>query len=213
MCQPAALRAEPRASWPLVPISATGRPNRSTRRAATIPITPGCHAGDARTMARSRPPLADSASAWANASARMEPSSSCRSRFCRSRSAASSRASNGSWVSSRRTAAVASSRRPAALIRGASPKATRPTPSPPGADSGIPATWARARRPGRVVPASWARPCFTRIRFSPSRGTRSAMVPRATRSRKGHSSSLASVPKSACSSLNAIPTPQRSLNG
>ncbi|MFO0004352.1 MAG: hypothetical protein ACK559_24810, partial [bacterium] len=77
-----------------------------------------------------------------------------------------------------RSASSAVSSRPAALRRGPSWKPTSWTPS----GLRVLATRLRACRPGRWVVSRRSRPACTSTRFSPTSGTRSATVPRATRS-------------------------------
>ena len=72
-------------------ISTTGRLKRSTRRDATMPITPTCQSACARTYPRRRRSRGGKASTSLVASRRIRSSTPCRSRFSSSSSAASLR--------------------------------------------------------------------------------------------------------------------------
>ncbi len=111
---------------------------------------------------------------------------------------------------------AASSSLPAALSRGARRNPTTPAVTPPGV---TPATSMSAASPGRGALRRRPRPIVTRVRFSPTSGARSAMVPSATTSvsgRRASGSSTRAAPGSlsrAWASLNATPTPARCGHG
>ena len=75
------LRPEPLASSPRSAISTTARPQRSTRRDATMPTTPSCQSGEESTYARRRRHSAPRASSWSRASRRIASSTLWRSRL------------------------------------------------------------------------------------------------------------------------------------
>ena len=139
----------------------------------------------------------------------------CRSRFRESRFCASGIAPAKSRASNKCSDSSAVSSRPAAFRRGAELK-----PDFVSAEfGGHCATCLSATRPGRCVVLSRCKPAETRIRFSPVNGTRSAIVPSATRSSSGRKSNSAapgrpiSRPRltSACASLKARPAEQSSV--
>jgi len=72
---------------------------------------------------------------------------------------------------------------------------------------------ASAFRPGLDVTARRSSPLVTRTRFSPIRGTTSAMVPRATISRRSTQSGSPIRSEIAWASLKATPTPARFWKG
>ncbi len=175
-------------------ITTHGRRQRSTRRDATIPTTPGCHPSPATTIA---PWLACGAHA-ASAANRMRVSACRRSALSRSSSRATSAARSPSSVRSSSSAASARRMRPAALMRGPSRKPSACSVSSAGSTL---ATDISARSPGFCVRASATRPSRTMRRFSPRSGTRSQTVASAARS----SSSAAASGASASLSLSATP--------
>ena len=102
----------------------------------------------------------------------------CRSALSLSSFAAILEARKGSSVANSSTTSRAVSMRPAALIRGATRKAIEPALG--GLADENPATSRRAFRPKLRGLRNPSRPNLTKIRFSPTKGTTSAMVPIAT---------------------------------
>ena len=108
--------------------------------------------------------------------------------------------------------------RPAALMRGATRKATWPALGDSPAAN--PETSSSARRPGFFTSRNPARPRFTMTRFSPVSGTTSATVAIATSFKKDSSEPLAArgipiptLQSSASISFSATPAPHRFFSG
>ena len=153
---------------------------------ATMPTTPGCHAREPSTMTLSRSGSKELWSIW-TASVLMASSSSCRLRLCESSIWASWTARLLSMVSSNSRASMGESMRPAALMRGPIRKPTCAAFRNPAwlaaSEGRMPAISVRVFSPVWRLWASLPRPWRTRIRFSSTRGTMSATVATATRSR------------------------------
>ena len=140
-----------------------------------------------------------------------------RSRLRRSSLAASSAARRESRVEKSSMTSEATSMRPAALMRGARRKATSKPVSCLAAGSSAAAANS-ARRPAPTGRRSSRRPRAAMMRFSPRRGTASAMVAMAAILRK-----LGSVfsrvragsrrSSTACASLSAMAAPQSDFSG
>ena len=208
------LRPEPCASAPSTDSTIAGRANASTSFDATIPMTPRCQPS-AHTTSRFRAPASGSRSMTLRASAAMPDSSSRRRAFSVSSDSARDFASAVSAApvdSSSRAARSAERMRPAALMRGATWNVTsslairRPV---------NPLTSSNARRPTVCRPPdSSSRPTLASTRFSPRSGTASARVPIAASLANPRSHAPRPVRwHRACTSLNATPTPARSLSG
>ena len=184
MWKPGIERAEPRSmSLPGSPgaNATTGRCRRSFIFDATRPITPGCQSASNRQCAM-RGAAAESGSEASALSA--SPTICCctarRSALMPSSTCASSRACPGSSQSRHSMPSAMSSRRPAALRRGA-------TENPMSLAVSVAAcrreTSINACRPAQPCPARRRRrPADTSARLLASSGTRSATVPTATRS-------------------------------
>ncbi len=145
---------------------------------------PRCQVESSRMMHSDRKfsSLPLSVSNWASIASSALASVARRSSFRRLSFSASSVARGWSFVRKSSTTSLAMSIRPAALIRGARRK---PTSVAVGARfDGICATCMRARRPGWTGLRSSRRPSVAMTRFSPSRGTESAMVAMATSFKK-----------------------------
>ena len=187
----------------------TGRPYFSTRREATIPMTPWCQPLPHSSMTRSSVRPGSAASISSTAFSIFCSVSWRRALISFSRWARTAARAGSSHRTSCK-AAAALSIRPAALSRGAMPKLTL------SAVTGLPArptSSSRAARPGRSVCCRCCRPALTMVRFSPVRGMTSAMVPMAARSLQNSSSSSGIQSSRAAQSLNATPAPHRSLKG
>ena len=132
-----------------------------------------------------------------------------RSRFRASKFCASGKASSKFSASSRCNDSSAVSNRPEAFKRGASWKPTSCVPS----FAGDCATSFNATIPARCVVFNFSKPAVTSMRFSPISGTKSAIVPSATKSKSDFKSNSAAPGKpvsrprfkSAWASLNASP--------
>ena len=99
--------------------------------------------------------------------------------------------------------------RPVALIRGMAVKARVVA---------VGSRWtalcsSRASTPGRPPWPMSRSPAFTMVRFSPSKGTTSPMVPRAARSAYSSRMPWLSPSSNAVRSFNTTPAPERSLQG
>ena len=176
--KPSTLRPEPFACSPEYEITIQGLPKWSTKRAATMPITPWCHSRPATTKTwsykRSGCSLKSSRALWNNSD------SICRRQSLSSQiSSANSRASSGSSLTKRRTALPGEPIRPVALMRGTMEKATLPADN---SRPSIPACSSSSRTPRRSERDSNCKPFRTKTRFSPVSGTTSPMVPTATKS-------------------------------
>ncbi len=169
-------RAEPLPTSPSMAMMTTGRENLSTRREATMPITPGCQPSQESTMAL---PVSEPAS-MSSACLSVSASIFWRDAFSLPSLAASSTASFASSLTSSRRATEAQATRPAAFILGAIWKAMFSAVTLPGLRS---TEFLSARSPGRRVFSSSFSPKLTSTLFSSTRGTMSATVPMATRSR------------------------------
>ena len=178
-------------------MSTTGRLYRSTRREATIPITPSCQSAPATAYARRARCSGVHLSTCAIASRRMRPSTAWRSLLSASSESARRRASFSSSVRRSSSAARGWPSLPAALRRGARRNPTAPASTLAGS---TPAARMSARRPGFAVRASARSPAIAKERFSSTSGTTSAIVASATRSRCRLGTSE-STPKSAWPSL------------
>ena len=159
---PAGARAEPRPRSPLRATTIAGTPYRSTRRAATMPITPACQAvaADADRVARGGRLLREHPRALRRARRARCPSARS---FCVSSRFARRPASAGSFVVSRSMTVAVRPRRPAALMRGpirnAMCSASILCPSRP-------AILSSARRPGLRDAASARNPWTQSTRLS-----------------------------------------------
>ena len=140
---------------------------------------PGCHSALAVTSTVRAGSSVSARSISASASWTACASIAWRSRFSRSRSAAIRAASLGSAVVSRRAPSAESPMRPPALMRGprTKPRCQASGGSPSEAASSSAASPVRPR--WRIT----VRPWVTKARLRPVRGTTSATVARATRSR------------------------------
>ena len=171
------LRPEPVARSPSRAKSRTGRWYSRARREAAMPSTPRCQPASASTITALSPGRRPRPSTLARASATTRRSRPCRSALRDERSRAIPAATAGSRDSKSESARCAVSIRPAAFRRGPMRNATS---SDVGAAPGAsPASASRARRPGARDEDSAARPSAAMTRFSPSSGTRSAIVPEA----------------------------------
>ena len=193
-----------------------GRLNSSLRRDAHRPMTPGCQVGDDRM---SEAGSSSCCLTMFRASVSMLRSRCWRRVFSSSILRAMAMASSSLPVRSSCTDSSASAMRPAALSRGARRKPIMLAATGP---SGMPHRFLRALMPGRHPWAIISSPLRTKIRFSSSIGTISAMVPRATRSRYClrlgswlfcQSRLSRSFVRSAITRLNATPTPASPLKG
>ena len=146
----------------------------------------------------------------ASASARISCSRERRSALSAFSSPAMHSASCASSLRRRSTPRRAVSMRPAAFMRGPSWNPTIPVliflPSSP-------AAMMSARTPQQGFSDMRASPRRTILRFSPTSGTRSEIVPRAAMSMSSSHTLCFSIICIACTSLNATPTPARSLSG
>ncbi|OPX81554.1 MAG: hypothetical protein A4E52_02191 [Pelotomaculum sp. PtaB.Bin013] len=171
------LLADPLPVSPSKAIKRTGREKRSTKREATMPITPWCQPAEASTITFSSA-IPGRLLSMARDSCKTFASISCLTLFPACNSLANSHASPTLSVSNSRAAKSGLPIRPAAFMRGASRKPTSLLPS----ISLTPLTLIKAWSPGLAEFASIDNPCLTRMRFSPCRGTMSAIVPRQQRS-------------------------------
>ena len=119
---------------------------------------------------------------------------------------ANSSALSSSKVVSNSTPKLPFSILPNAFKRGASEK---PIVSSVIVGTSIPATLYKLCNPGRIVCCNNCRPYLTKILFSPVRETKSATVPKATKS----NTSCGSSSSKAAATLKATPTPDNSPKG
>ena len=136
-------------------------------------------------------------------------SNSCRSRLVSFNSSAIASAISPSSVTSSSTARVACVTRPAALRRGAKVKPICPDVI---VRSCRPATSLSFLMPKLGSQFIFSRPAFTMMRFSPTKGTTSATVPKATISRSSKYHSPYFVSHNAWHNLKATPTPDKFLS-
>ena len=190
----------------------------STSLDATIPRTPLCHPSPAKTRVL-RPLNPSVVLIKPSICSRISFSTFCRWLFIAFASNAKFLAMCGSLTVSILSPISGSPILPGAFRRGASLKAKS---SAVISEVPILATSFIAFIPGHRVLATMPSPLFTRMRFCPRRGTLSATVPRATRSRYSFKSGSGfdlnqplsrKLARMATARKNATPTPARSLNG
>jgi hypothetical protein len=188
------------------PISEAGDVESRMMREATTPRTPMCQSRLPATIEAWVSGLKFLAT-HSSASRTTWRSTPWRSRLWASSPSASRDASAGSSASRSWSASMAGPRRPAALMRGPMRKLI----SPAFTGVGTSATRWRAANPAQRVRSICRRPWLTKILFSSTRGTMSATVASATRSRYSRRStpSTGRAFKMAWASLKTTPALQR----